>query len=339
MFNENLFSCFVALHRGMMVWSAILWEPITRGIGPAVLEKYLPMINKELVKAWIQASRLPFYVATFVPLLIGWVLAFRYQGQIRPGRFLLVFLGSFMVHLLTNLANDYFDHLEGTDSGDSIGGSRVIQEGKITPRTMGRVIFGLYVLALAVALVIILGFRLYLLALPILFAGFSSYFYVAPPLRYGYHGLGELFVGINMGPIMVVGTYWVIAGHPDWMPLLISIPVGIMVALILYYQSLPDMKTDEAAGKYTLAVRLGKKGALAGLILFCCLLYLSLSLLIIRGVLSPWSLAFLCTLPIIIKVIRIVRQTENWKLLDQFGSYVRIIYFLTGLAILAGIIF
>jgi 1,4-dihydroxy-2-naphthoate octaprenyltransferase len=297
------------------------------------------MKNKELVKAWIQASRLPFYVATFVPLLIGWVLAIQHQGQMRPGRFLLVFLGSFMVHLLTNLANDYFDHLEGTDSGASIGGSRVIQEGKIAPRTMGRVIVGLYALALTVALVIILGFKLYLLALPIFFAGFSSYFYVAPPIRYGYHGLGELFVGINMGPIMVVGTYWVIAGYPDWVPLLISIPVGIMVALILFYQSLPDMKTDEAVGKYTVAVRLGEKGALAGLILFFCLLYLSLSLLIIQGVLSPWGLTFLCTAPIMIKVIRIVRQTGNWQLLDQFGSYVRIIYFLTGLAILAGIVF
>ncbi|MBI4768602.1 MAG: prenyltransferase, partial [Deltaproteobacteria bacterium] len=209
----------------------------------------------------------------------------------------------------------------------------------IAPRTMRRVIVVLYALAALVALVIILGFKLYLLALPILFAGFSSYFYVAPPIRYGYHGLGELFVGINMGPVMVVGTYWVITGYPDRVPLLISIPVGIMVALILFYQSLPDMKTDKAVGKYTLAVRLGEKGALAGLILFFLLLYLSLSLLIIQGVLSLWSLTFLGSAPIMVKVVHLVRQAENWQLLDQFGSYVRLIYFLTGLAILAGIIF
>ncbi len=244
-----------------------------------------------------------------------------------------------MVHLSTNLANDYFDHLVGTDSGESIGGSRVIQEGKIAPRTMYRVIVGLYALALGVALIVILGFKLYLLAVPIFFAGFSSYFYVAPPVRYGYHGLGELFVGINMGPTMVVGTYWVIAGHPDWVPLLISIPVGIMVALILYYQSLPDMKTDEAAGKYTLAVKLGKKGALGGLFLFFFVLYLNLSLLIIFGVLSTWGLTFLLTVPIILKVIHLVMKTEDWQLLDQFGPYVRMIYFLIGLAILAGIVF
>ncbi len=56
--------------------------------------------------------------------------------------------------------------------------------------------------------------ELHLLAIPILFSAFSSYFYVAPPIRYGYHGLGELFVGINMGPVMVAGTYWVVAGAP-----------------------------------------------------------------------------------------------------------------------------
>jgi 1,4-dihydroxy-2-naphthoate octaprenyltransferase len=99
------------------------------------------------------------------------------------------------------------------------------------------------------------------------------------------------------------------------------------------------MKTDEAAGKYTLAVRLKKKGALGGLILFFFFLYLSLLLLVLQGVLSAWGLTFLVTVPITIKVIGVVMKTEDWLLLDQFGSYVRMIYFLTGLAILAGIIF
>lgn len=295
------------------------------------------MMNKVTLQAWIQASRLPFYVATFIPLLIGWILAIKNEGLIRPFRFLLVFLGSLMVHLLTNLANDYFDHLVGTDAGQAIGGSRVIQEGKIAPGTMLRVIIALYILAFAIAFIIIFGFRLYLLAVPIFFAAFSSYFYVAPPIRYGYHGLGELFVGINMGPIMVAGTYWVIAGHPDWIPFLISIPVGLMVASILYYQSLPDMETDKTARKYTLAVRLGRKGAFWGLILFFTLIYLSISLLVVYGLLSWYSLAFLVSVPLAVKLIRIIVKTEDWVLLDQYGKYVRMVYFICGLAIIAGL--
>jgi 1,4-dihydroxy-2-naphthoate octaprenyltransferase len=216
--------------------------------------------------------------------------------------------------------------------------SRVIQEGKISPKTMLRVIITLYVFAFAVAFIIVLGFKLYLLAVPILFAAFSSYFYVAPPLRYGYHGLGELFVGINMGPIMTVGTYWVITGHPDWVPLLISIPIGLMVASILYYQSLPDMKTDEAAAKFTLAVRLGRRGAFWGLILFFVLIYLSILMLTVYGLLSWYSLFFCMSIPLFVKLIRIVTRTDDWVLLDQYGKYVRIAYFINGIAIILGIV-
>ncbi|MBA4389921.1 MAG: 1,4-dihydroxy-2-naphthoate octaprenyltransferase [Syntrophus sp. (in: bacteria)] len=294
-------------------------------------------MSKATLMAWVQASRLPFYVATFIPLLIGWTMAMRSTGMVRPWRIILVFLGSLTVHLITNLANDYFDHLGGTDAGQAIGGSRVIQEGKITPKTMFRVIVSLYIFAFTIAFIIIFGLKLYLLTIPIFFAAFSSYFYVAPPIRYGYHGLGELFVGINMGPIMVVGTYWVITGHPGLEPFLISIPVGLMVALILYYQSLPDMKTDAAVNKNTLAVKLGKKGSFAGLIIFFILIYLSIALLITYGLLSWYGLTFLLSIPLVVKLIRIVVRTEDWVLLDQYGKYVRIIYFICGLAIVVGL--
>jgi 1,4-dihydroxy-2-naphthoate octaprenyltransferase len=80
------------------------------------------MMKKATAQAWLQASRLPFYVATFIPLFIGWALAVKTGSPARPGRFILVFLGSFTVHLLTNLANDYFDHVVGTDAGKAIGG-------------------------------------------------------------------------------------------------------------------------------------------------------------------------------------------------------------------------
>jgi 1,4-dihydroxy-2-naphthoate octaprenyltransferase len=291
-----------------------------------------------LIKAWIQASRIHFFIATFIPLCIGWLLAIKAEGQIRPGRFLLVLLGSLIVHLITNLANDYFEHAAGTDAGEAIGGSRVIQEGKISPQTILLVIVALYFIALIIAFFVVFHFQLYLLAAPILFAAFSSYFYVAPPVRYGYHGLGELFVGINMGPIMVTGTYWVITGYPGWIPFFVSIPVGLMVASILYYQSLPDMKTDYKAHKFTLAVRLGQKRAYLLLLLFFFLIYLSIALLIISGILSWWSLIFLTGIPLIIKLTGIIKRTTDWVLLDQHGKYVRMIYFICGLAIIAGIL-
>jgi len=287
------------------------------------------------VAAWVQASRPPFFVATLVPLLVGWVLA-RSSGP-HPGRFLLVVAACFMVHLATNLANDYFDDAIGADSGESIGGSRVIQEGKISRRAVVRAIVVLYALACAIAVYLVATLHLPAILPFVLFAFFSSLFYVAPPVRYGYHGLGELFVGINMGPIMVVGTYWVIAGSPSWKALYISIPIGLMVASILYYQSLPDMKTDLAAGKLTLSVKLGKKKAATGLVLFFIAIYASiLGLVLLRLVTWPACLSVI-GIPLFLRLAFLVERIDDWVLLDQYGRHVRLLYFINGCAIIAGL--
>jgi 1,4-dihydroxy-2-naphthoate polyprenyltransferase len=292
-------------------------------------------VNNDRIKAWIQASRPPFFIATLIPLVTGWVMA--WDSGVHPLRFIIVILACFMVHLATNLANDYFDYTKGTDSGESIGGSRVIQEGKILPRSLLKAIMMLYSVACILALYLMISLNLLILFPVVLFAFLSSLFYVAPPVRYGYHGLGELFVGINMGPIMVVGTYWVISGRLSYGPLWISIPIGLMVASILYYQSLPDMKTDEFAGKTTLALLLGKKGALVGFITFFILIYGSIIGLVGTGLLSWVSLLSLVTTPLFFKVVRLMVQTGDWILLDQYGKYVRILYFANGCTIIAGI--
>ena len=98
------------------------------------------------------------------------------------------------------------------------------------------------------------------------------------------------------------------------------------------------MKTDYQAHKFTLAVRLGQKGAYRVLLIFFFLIYLSIVLLIISGLLSWWSFSFLLSLPLIIKLTGIIKRTTNWVLLDQYGKYVRVFYFICGLAIIAGIL-
>jgi 1,4-dihydroxy-2-naphthoate octaprenyltransferase len=288
------------------------------------------------MSAWIQASRPPFFIATLIPLFVGWILA-RNAGPY-PGRFFLVVLASFMVHLATNLANDYFEYLEGTDSGESIGGSRVIQENKLTPGSLLRAIIGLYGLACLIAFYLMVTLHLFIILPLVLFAFFSSLFYVAPPIRYGYRSLGEVFVGINMGPLMVVGTYWIMAGRPAWMPFYVSVPIGLMVASILYYQSLPDMLTDVRAGKHTLAVKLGKRRAYLGLIVFFVLIYASIMILFLLGLLSRPAVFSLLGIPLLFKLLALVRRTDDWVILDRYGKYVRMIYFINGCAILAALV-
>lgn len=295
-------------------------------------------MNRATMKAWFQASRPPFYIATLIPLTIGWVLA-GMNGPWHPWRFLLINAGALMVHLATNLANDYFDYVQGADDGPSIGGSRVIQEGKIAPTALKKAIHTLYFLAFIVAFYLMITLDLWAMLPVVLFSFCSSLFYVAPPIRYGYHGLGEIFVGINMGPVMVVGTYWVVAGRLDWLPFFISLPVGLMVASILYYQSIPDIDTDRAIGKRTVAVRLGLKNALFGLILFWLTIYTSIIALIGSGYLNRLAWISLLTIPIFLRLLMLLRKTTDTVVMDGYGKYIRILYFVNGLVIIAAILF
>jgi len=290
----------------------------------------------ETLKAWFQASRAPFFVATLVPLSLGGVVACN-EGGWDTFRWCVVLLASFLVHLCTNLANDYFEYETGADSGDSIGGSRVIQEGKITPTQIGNALVLLYSIAFVCGLWILWDSRLWWLGLVMAFAFFSSLFYTAPPIRYGYHGLGELFVGINMGPVMVAGTASAVAGR--FMPLAfwVSLPIGFMVAMILYYQSLPDIEADAAVGKRTLAVRLGRPTALWGFRLFVAATMISIVGLVLAGLINPVALISLATLVLAYAVDRTIRSTQDWKDLHNRGGKVRLFYLANGLILVLSV--
>ena len=295
-------------------------------------------MTSDRLRAWWKASRPPFYIATFVPLLAGWMLAVRDGAPRQVGLFLLINLYSVMVHFATNLANDYFDHFQGADSGGSIGGSRMLQAGLITIAELRASLLFLYLgsFALAVGYMTVAG--MWILSPFVAISIFSSIFYTAPPIRYGYHGLGEVFAGLNMGPVMVLGTYWIMTGHPSREAVLISIPIGIMVAGILYYQSIPDMETDEAVGKMTLTVRLGRAGAYAGLILQWIAVYLLILGLAADRILSPVVLASLLTIPILVRLLRIMPTVRDWQELDRHGHYIRKMYLINGAIIVLGII-
>ena len=293
--------------------------------------------GSDRLKAWYQASRPPFYIATLVPIVLGLVLAARDTGQWRIGRFLLVNLGAFLVHLSTNLANDLFDHILGADAGESIGGSRVIQEGLISPSTLVGVLIFLDLAALAIAWGVIRHIGQPGLWILVAVAGFSALFYVAPPIRYGYHGLGELSVFVNMGLIITGGTYWVQAGKWQWSVCWYALPVGLMVAGILYFQSLPDMNTDRQAGKKTLAVRLGRRRALTVFRLGWILTYISLIGLWAAGM-TAWLVgACLLTLPVFLKADRLIRTTEDWLELDRHGHLVRKLYLANGVLLILSV--
>ena len=171
-----------------------------------------------------------------------------------------------------------------------------------------------------------------------LFAVASAIFYVAPPIRYGYRGLGEVMVGINMGFIIVGASSVILAGTFELRALALALPVAGMVAGILYYQSLPEIETDLAAGKHTLANILGKDHALFVFRIWWPAVWILLGNLWLSD-LAGWPVVFcLLSVPFWWKAQGLVasRGDGDWLPLDKYGYLVRLCYLISGAALVWG---
>jgi 1,4-dihydroxy-2-naphthoate octaprenyltransferase len=212
---------------------------------------------------FLRATRLPFLSATIIPIGLGICVA-ALHGHWHWGLAILTLIAGAFVHLGLNVANDVFDTESGADPANTTptqfsGGSRVIHYGLLTKRQMQRMSAAFYAAGLGVGIYLALASSFW----PVLVLGIIgaavSYFYTAPPLQLVYRGWGELGVFLGFGPIMTLGAYYVQAKSFGWEALYVSIPVGILVALILYVNEVPDRRGDASAGKRTLPVRWPKE--------------------------------------------------------------------------------
>jgi 1,4-dihydroxy-2-naphthoate octaprenyltransferase len=253
--------------------------------------------------AWLRAIRPQFLTATIVPVALGATAAWHDTGGFRWPRFWITAAGALLVHIGANLANEYWDYVSGADGKEPpvtslSGGSRVIQDGLIAPRAiLGASIallaagaaLGLYLNGLARGNVI--------LALGIV-GVFLGYFYSGAPLRLGYRGIGEVVIGLGFGPLMLAGTYYVQADSLSPRVFLISLPVGLLIALVLLINGFPDRGADLAAGKRTLVVLLGERRAATLYHVLLAAAYVSVVVEIGVGVLPPSALVVLLSLPL-----------------------------------------
>ncbi len=293
---------------------------------------------RKRLAAWWKACRPPFLIVDLIPVLLGLILAAQDRGEWPWLRFGVVMLGCFLLHTVANIANDLFDHILGVDGEDTIGGSRVIQERSVSPRQITSAILLLSAGSVAAGLwLITVSGQQWLWGL-LFFALFSAVFYVAPPIRYGHHGYGELFVALNMGFIMVMGSYAVLADGFSLRTAAFGLPVGLMVAGILFYQSLPEIETDRAAGKFTLAVRLGKIRSELLFRLWWPAVWVLLLNLWTVGAVGPAVALCLLTLPLHVCACRHIRKAVDWLELDGYGHLVRKLYLFNGLALIAGLL-
>jgi 1,4-dihydroxy-2-naphthoate polyprenyltransferase len=262
---------------------------------------------------WFQAIRAPSLTAAAIPVLLGMAIAAR-DGFFSPIRLVLALVGAMAIQAGTNLINDYYDYRSGADLEQTLGPSMAIQRGLLSPEQVWRGGVAAFVIGavIGVLLVYLAGWPILWLGIPSVLAG---YFYTAKPIALAYVALGEVTVFIFMGPVIVLGTYFVMVGSFSWTALWASIPLGFVVAGILHANNIRDIDTDTRHHKRTLATILGRAGANKELAALDIAAYATVLVAVLAHKL-PWIalLAFI-TVPRALDQVRIVmRETEPKRL-------------------------
>lgn len=211
--------------------------------------------SRSPARAWLLAARPRTLTASVAPVAVGTALALD-AGAFRLLPALAALAGGLLIQIGTNFANDVLDHRRGADTAERLGPTRVVQAGLLSDRAVARgaaVAFGLAALV-GLYLVRVGGWPILLLGMASIASGVL---YTAGPYPLAYVGLGDVFVMLFFGLAAVTGTYYVQAGalHPAAVPL--GVAAGALSVAILAVNNLRDLDTDRAAGKRTLAVRIG----------------------------------------------------------------------------------
>jgi 1,4-dihydroxy-2-naphthoate octaprenyltransferase len=261
------------------------------------------------LKIWFLATRPWSFTMTAISVGVGGAVA-ALDGTFDVWLFLLTLVGAVCVHGATNLINDYFDYKSGVDrpgAPTTLYRPHPLVQGLISPRAVLWVSVGLYAIAAIIGLAL-LALKGAGLLWFILVGAIASFFYTAGPIKYKYLALGELAVFLMWGPVIVGGTYFVQRGSLSPDAVLISVPFGLLVALVLLANNLRDIDYDRSAGIATLGTLLGQQKTRVlyqGLIL---LAYLAIALLIALKILSPWGLLVFFSAPVAFRLIRTLQR-------------------------------
>ena len=292
---------------------------------------------------WLVIMRLPFLTATFVPLFAGAAVANMLGYTVSWDWLGLTILGGSLLHIGTNTANDYYDHTSGTDEANVnymvpfSGGSRSIQMGLISAKGM------LTVSIVAFTLSAVVGVPLIQKAgLPVLWLGLigflSGLFYTAPPFRFASRrGLGELLIGLNFGPLMVAGSTLVQTGKLLPEAFLAGIPIGLLVAAIVYVNEFPDHDGDKATGKNTLIVVFGPEKARVGFVILISGAFLSIAIMAANGTFPMLTLISLLASYFAINIVKVLYKYYDNRLLQPANAGTINLHAITGILFCIGI--
>jgi 1,4-dihydroxy-2-naphthoate polyprenyltransferase len=285
------------------------------------------------------ATRLPFLTATLAPVALGGAVA-AHDGLFTWGWWLLALVSAVAAHLGINIANDLAD-ASGSDAVNVTptpfsGGSRVLQYGLVSRGRLLALCLAMFGVSIAVGLVLAAARSWELLLLGavgvVLGAGYS-----APPLKLVHRGLGEPVVAAGFGPLMTVGTYLAVTQEWSWPACYTSLAVGILIALVLYVNQIPDRQADAAAGKRTLIVRWSPERVIAVYVASVAVAFALIALGPVLGRAPAWTLIALPAAALARPVVRGLRESYGapYGLVKAMATNIGL-HFATGLLLTAG---
>jgi 1,4-dihydroxy-2-naphthoate octaprenyltransferase len=250
---------------------------------------------------WLAGARPRTLPAALVPVAVGTGVAVGY-GRFSAWRALLALAVALALQVGVNYANDYSDGIRGTDEA-RVGPVRLVAAGLTAPRQVRTAAVASFAVACLAGFVLAATTAWWLLAVGAA-AVAAAWTYTGGRHPYGYRGLGEVAVFAFFGLAAVVGTAFVQVRGLTWLALAASVPVGLLACALLVINNLRDIPSDTAAGKRTLAVRIGDPRTRL-LYAGCALAPFAAAALI--ATVRPLTLLTLAAIPLALPPVRAVR--------------------------------
>lgn len=281
---------------------------------PVKIRQLISRSPTQWVRGWLRVLGPPFIALTIVVSLLGAAIVSQ-TAHLDLRLWILSAISLVLIHFGTSSLNDYFDFRSGTDNINQTptplsGGSRVIQEGMLSPRALlaGGSLFIAIGSSIGIYLAMLKGWLI--LALGII-GVFLAVGYVHPKVNLSKRGFGEMAVAVAFGPIMLSGVYYVQTQAIDLNVILIGCLMGLLAGCTLWINEIPDYEADKTTGKTNWVVRLGKKKASYVYVAWLFLIYLFTFILIANNILPKSSLIVLVTFIFAIKASRTALRNYN----------------------------
>ena len=283
-----------------------------------------PKEELDFVSRWLLIVRACVFQMTLTSAFIGGMLAaYHLQKAGLPFNWLpfsLCAIGLVIAHAANNMVNDYFDTTGGVDTEDYVRAQYAphpILAGIVTQTGLRNAILIANAVDVLIGIAILLywglerGWPLFLFALGGLFI---SVFYVAPPIKLKYHGLGEPGVFVVWGPLMIGGTYFAVSGGIRPEIFLAGVPYALVVTTVLIGKHIDKYAADKARNIRTLPVILGEQASLRLNQALMISFYVITALLILTKAVGPWVALTVLALPRLINTLKLYSQpkAEKW---------------------------